>query len=82
MDWKSFSYGILAVLVLILAMASFGFAHIGKVGAFSGNAVSAIGTDSGNIPEKCRVPSGQDLGSWKEHLGHHAETQECLKYFD
>ncbi len=82
MDWKSFLYGVLTVFVLLLAMASFGFAHIGKVGAFSGNAVSGSQTDSGNIPEKCRVPSGQDLASWKEHLGHHGDTQECLKYFN
>jgi len=36
---------------------------------------------AGSIPEKCRVPAGQDIESWKEHLGHHSETQECLKYF-
>ena len=35
-----------------------------------------------NLPEKCRPPAGTDITQWKEHLGHHAETQECLKYFD
>ncbi|MEK6934042.1 MAG: hypothetical protein AABW75_04145 [Nanoarchaeota archaeon] len=34
-----------------------------------------------NISEKCRLPAGQDLNAWKEHLGHHAEIQDCLKYF-
>ena len=33
------------------------------------------------IPEKCRLPAGQDVEAWKEHLGHHEETKECLKYF-
>ena len=34
-----------------------------------------------DIPEKCRPQSGQDINSWKEHLGHHQETKECLEYF-
>lgn len=79
MEWKSYIYGILTVFVLLLALASFGLAHIGETG-LSGNAVSQSSLD--NIPEKCRVPAGQDLESWKEHLGHHGETKECLKYFD
>ena len=36
---------------------------------------------SGNMPEKCELPAGTEENSWKEHLGHHAETQDCLKYF-
>lgn len=65
-------------------MISFGAAHLGKV-SITGNAVnsgSSISGNSANIPEKCRVPAGQDVQSWKEHLGHHADTQDCLKYFD
>lgn len=77
MEWKSFVYGIITVLVLLLAMASFGYAHVGSI---NGNAVS--GSVSGDIPEKCKVPAGQDTASWKEHLGHHAETRECLQYFE
>ncbi|MBU0963170.1 MAG: hypothetical protein KKD48_04675 [Nanoarchaeota archaeon] len=34
-----------------------------------------------NIPEKCRPSAGYDIESWKEHLSHHTETQECLQYF-
>ena len=82
MDWKSFFFGGITVLVVLLVMVSFGFAHVGRVNALNGNAVSGNSqTSSGNIPEKCQVPAGQDVNSWKEHLGHHAETQECLKYF-
>lgn len=81
MEWKSFSYGVLTVFVLLLAMASFGLAHVGKINALNGNVVG-YAEYSNNIPEKCKLPNGQDLDSWKEHLGHHAETRECLKYFD
>ncbi|MBS3099562.1 hypothetical protein J4462_05080 [Candidatus Pacearchaeota archaeon] len=81
MDWKSFSYGVLTVFVLLLAMASFGFAHIGKINAINGNVIG-IGNSLNGIPEECRVPAGQDVNSWKEHLGHHTETKECLKYFN
>jgi len=81
MEWKSFFYGFLTLAVLLLAMTSFGFAHIGSNNS-SGGFSSGSGSGSGDIPEKCRVPAGQDVGSWVEHLGHHADTQECLKYFD
>lgn len=79
MDWKSFFYGLLTMSVLLLAVSSLGFAHMGKSNA---NGISSDSSDSGNIPEKCRVPAGQDVGSWKEHLGHHAETRDCLQYFN
>lgn len=75
MDWKSFFYGVLTFSVILLAMASFGLAHFGSI-----NGKQIVGT-SDEIPEKCRLPAGQDLASWKEHLGHHAETQDCLQYF-
>ena len=38
--------------------------------------------DNSALPEKCRLPAGQDANSWKEHLGHHEDLQECLKYFN
>jgi len=79
MEIKSFFYGVFSVSLLFLVVASFGFVHIGVIQeqlSISGNAVN------GNIPEKCQLPAGQDLASWKEHLGHHAETKDCLKYFD
>lgn len=81
MDWKSYTYGVLTVFVLLLAIASFGYAHIGKVSAASGNVVGS-GSSLSDIPEQCRVPTGESVDSWKEHLGHHAETRDCLKYFD
>ena len=46
-------------------------------GAIANNAQSGFE----NIPENCRPPAGQDVESWKEHLSHHPETKECLKYF-
>ena len=52
-------------------------------GHHSGGAVADnVQSGSENIPENCRPPAGQDIASWKEHLGHHQETKECLKYFN
>ena len=52
-------------------------------GHHSGGAVADnVQSGSGNIPENCRPPAGQDIASWKEHLGHHEDTKECLKYFN
>jgi hypothetical protein len=82
MDWKSFFFGVMSVFVILLLVVSLGFTHVGRVSTLNGNAVSGNSqTGSGNIPEKCQIPAGQDLNSWKEHLGHHAGTQDCLKYF-
>lgn len=81
MDFKSFFYGAISVLLLFLITTSFGIVHVGALqgqSSITGNAVSV----SGNIPQKCQPPAGQDLASWKEHLGHHAETRDCLKYFN
>ena len=54
-------------------------------GEVTASAVSSrtgiVAGDSDNIPEKCQLPAGQDINAWKEHLGHHAETQDCLQYF-
>ena len=36
---------------------------------------------SEDIPEECRLPDGQDIQSWKEHLGHHQNTLYCLDYY-
>ena len=82
MDWKSFFYGVLTVFILFLAMSSFGLAHMGKINSLNADIVSGSAQAGFNdIPEKCRLPAGQDLSSWKEHLGHHAETKDCLDYF-
>lgn len=79
MDWKSFVYGAISMTLLLLITISLGFAHIGSV---NGKVVADSSSGNyGDIPEKCRPQAGYDLESWKEHLGHHADTQECLKYF-
>lgn len=67
---------IIAVLLLFGALAGFFFNQSGGNKVISGNSAYE------NLPEKCRLPAGQDIESWKEHLGHHAETRECLNYFD
>lgn len=83
MDWKSFSYGLLTVFVLLLVMVSFGFVHVNRINMLNTNIISdSTQASFSNIPEQCRLPAGQDINSWKEHLGHHAETKECLKYFN
>ncbi len=67
--------GVIFILLLLL-VGTFGmFALNGK-----NEGVSSSG-EYGNLPEKCRLPAGQEVDSWKEHLGHHTETKECLKYF-
>lgn len=68
---KFLLYAAAIILILLLFFSSFG-------GLFSKDPSS--GSSSG-IPERCQVPSGQDVEKWKEHLGHHAETRDCLKYF-
>ena len=77
---KIILYGILIAFVLMLLLASFGIISVNFGGKTAGNSVSSGSYDS--LPEKCRVPAGQDINSWKEHLSHHAETQDCLKYFN
>ena len=84
MEIKSFFYGVISTALLVLLMTSFGFAHLGSVSSIN-NIIeddSASQSSSSSIPEKCRLPAGQDLNSWKEHLGHHQETKDCLKYFN
>ena len=78
---KVILYGIIIALILLLVLMVFGVVKINLPGSSIGNVVSGNG-DYSNIPEKCRPQTGYDIDSWKEHLGHHAETQECLKYFD
>lgn len=82
------------VILLLLIVSTFGMFFLGKMTSASSSkpateykGISGLAntqTDSkyADLPEKCRVPAGQDIASWKEHLGHHAETQDCLKYFN
>jgi len=67
---KIIVYIVIGLIVFLLILSSFSMINFNS--NTSGNS---------NMPEKCRKPEGQDIESWKEHLGHHAETQECLKYF-
>jgi len=75
---KMIIYGLLIVFVLLLLLINFGI--IGS--NFGKSAITNSGEKNYNdFPEKCRPPAGQDINSWKEHLSHHEETQECLNYF-
>ena len=77
---KAIIYGVLITLILLLLLTSFGvinFSFDKTTGATGNTAIS----EYSSIPEKCRPPSGESISSWKEHLSHHAETQECLNYF-
>lgn len=66
----------LIVVLSLLLLANLGF-------KITGNNSPAIGGNGNyaNMPEKCRPTQGYTEQSWKEHLGHHSETQDCLKYF-
>lgn len=61
---------VLVLVVLSLILMNLGF-KITREG----------GGDYSNLPEKCRPTPDYTEQSWKEHLGHHSETQDCLKYF-
>lgn len=61
--------GVLAVVVLMAGYNAF-FSPTGKAVA-----------GKGGMPEKCQMPGGVTPEKWKEHLGHHTETQECLQYY-
>ena len=76
---KTIGYGIAIVLVLLLVLISSGIIKINLGEKTSGDSNAG---DYSNIPEKCRPAAGQNINSWKEHLSHHAETQDCLKYFN
>mgnify|MGYP001619087549 CR=1 FL=1 len=73
---KGVFYGILIALIFFLVLVSFGIIKVNNKA--TGNSVSG---DSSNIPEECKVPQGQDLQAWKEHLGHHSNTLYCLDYY-
>jgi len=72
-------WGIVIAVVILLLFLSLGFGII-KSGS-NGAGGSSSADNYASLPEKCRPPAGQDIAAWKEHLGHHAETQECLQYF-
>lgn len=75
-DEKSILYGIIIIILLLLVLNISGVIDINL-----GKSRSSVSGSYSNIPEKCRPPAGEDVNSWKEHLGHHTETQDCLQYF-
>ena len=76
MDKKIIAYIIIGVLLLILILSTFNIINLNFKKSNSNGSENYA-----NLPEKCRLPAGQDIEAWKEHLGHHAETQDCLEYF-
>lgn len=77
-SWKTVAIFTIIILLLFGTFAAF----FGMLSDNRGSAKSDSPDSSQDIPEKCRLPGGQDVNSWKEHLGHHPDTQECLQYFD
>ena len=71
---------VIGILLLLLA-GTFGMFFLKSSPNNAGPVAVQSNSVSGDIPEKCILPSGEDIISWKDHLGHHAETRECLKYF-
>ena len=76
---KIILYIVIGAILLLLIFSSFGVMRLGgnrgNTGSSGGNVVS------GNMPQECQKPEGQDLQSWKEHLGHHQNTLYCLDYY-
>ncbi len=81
MDKKIIGYVIVGLFILLLALGSFGILNFKKLIVSSSNDNNNILSNDG-LPEKCRVPKGESINSWKDHLGHHPETRDCLKYFN
>ncbi|MBS3092658.1 hypothetical protein J4466_04530 [Candidatus Pacearchaeota archaeon] len=74
---KMLIYIVIIAVIVLLLLVSFGIIKIGNAKIVNvANSVS-----NSNIPEKCRIQQGYTEQSWKEHLGHHAETRDCLQYF-
>ncbi|MEK6926233.1 MAG: hypothetical protein AABW50_03060 [Nanoarchaeota archaeon] len=80
MDKKIILYGIVIVSVLLLTLISSGVIKINLDKEINSNSVSSGNYD--DIPEKCRPTAGYTVELWKEHLGHHADTKDCLEYFN
>jgi len=73
---------IIAIIIFVLLLVStFGMFLLKSSPNNTGSVAAQSDIVSGDILEKCKLPAGQDVNSWKEHLGHHEDTKECLKYF-
>ena len=75
-DGKVVIYGIVIVLVLVLVFVSLNIKFL----VYKNQQKDLKSED--NIPSKCKIPYGEDVKSWKEHLSHHSDLEECLKYFN
>jgi len=72
------------IVIVVIALVAFAVIYAtGIVNINTGKKAGNVnaGGNSGNIPEECKQPAGQDLNAWKEHLGHHENTKYCLQYF-
>ncbi len=73
---KSLIFGVVFLIVLLT---------IAVVVKLNTNGQTANGDlskyNSEKIPQECRLPQGENLQSWKEHLGHHQNTLYCLDYY-
>jgi hypothetical protein len=78
MDKEKIIVIVLVILVLLAVLYSTGIINL-NFGKKSGN--TAGGGSSWDVPQECQKPAGQDIQSWKEHLGHHDNTKYCLDYF-
>ncbi len=78
MNKQNLIYIGIAVLALVLIVGAVVTLNAGS----SGNqpATGQV-TYKSNTPQECRPPAGQDVQSWKEHLGHHDNTKYCLEYY-
>jgi amino acid transporter len=79
------TYFAIAVLLILIIGGLFAVKNMNGsvVKESKSNNVDLSKYRSEDIPEKCRLPDYEnDLGWWKTHLGHHAETNECLQYFE
>ena len=78
-SWKTV---VIVVLVVLLFFGAFTAFFVMRSDNLKSVSSDSLDSSQDKIPEKCRLPVGEDVNSWKEHLGHHAETQECLNYFN
>jgi len=82
---KLLVYGGATVFILILVVSIFlsvqgiNNASVKNINPVSDSELSKY--RSADLPEECRLPEGQDVNSWKEHLGHHQNTFYCLDYY-
>ena len=76
---KIILYAAIGIFLLFLIFSSFGVINIKNI--WEKGSKNYAGGDYSSLPEECRKPEGQDIDSWKEHLGHHQNTLYCLDYY-